>query len=664
LVNDYTNTYKVYNIAEDRFTNIPFFNFLEYEFADRRNFFIVVDRMDRLDSSNLFICKNKATGIRGFYSIKNNIMTKICEPPLLSQISIPSSTYYWLNATTIICFYETLDIIGRPISNYVIFNKNGAILRQNENLQYRDLYNLNQSVYPSYFIESSNNGNVIYCEDAYGKDFLKINVNTSEIFLYTNEIKMEYSVTDNFFDKKYYATINPAIYSLHEKNNKIQLISFLDENENGIKESNELSITYFEYLIGNNGVEYQFFNQGNDYNYIITDTGTYTIKPLLHPDLFTITPSSYTITHTTYDNIDTVLFALIPKAPVYDVSVVMGNDFVTQPGFNGKYHITYTNNGNQRIDNLNIKAHIDSRLEIDSTSSSYTIDADTLLFEVESLNIGETKQLFINFTANTPPNLNAGDTLINEVWASMAYNDINLEDNYYLYKDAVLGSFDPNDKTVNREELEAANATAIANTPLVYTIRFQNEGSYYAQTVRIYDTLPYNLDFSSFKVIAASFPFETVILQDSIVQFTFRGINLYPKDWDESKSHGYITYSMLPNTDADFSDGIHNKADIVFDYNLPIGTDFASTSVKYVSTGIKNNIQAILKVYPNPANDILYFDKSFIKATATIYSSEGRMMLQQNLNNNQILIQNLPSGLYYLHLQVGEEGYSAAFVKE
>jgi hypothetical protein len=83
-----------------------------------------------------------------------------------------------------------------------------------------------------------------------------------------------------------------------------------------------------------------------------------------------------------------------------------------------------------------------------------------------------------------------------------------------------------------------------------------------------------------------------------------------------------------------------------------------------VSTSIKNNAIALLKVYPNPANDILYFDKSITKATATIYSSEGRMMLQKNLNNNQIPIQNLPNGLYHLHLQVGEQSFHAAFVKQ
>jgi uncharacterized repeat protein (TIGR01451 family) len=509
---------------------------------------------------------------------------------------------------------------------------------------------------------------------------------TDEVILYTNYYKelfldpesfaydINYDVNaSNYFDYNYYSEYygfdsignsRAVIYKINDKDNLIYLTTYIDENANNQKDAGEVSYGQAKYTIAHNNNSYEYQHTSN-FGAIYSDTGTYTITPIFDTDLFTAIPSSSVVNHNTYDHSDTLIFALQPKAPVYDVSVVMGNDFVTQPGFAGNYQATFTNNGNQRIENLKIKTRVDSRLNIYNTSRPYTASADTLIFNIGQLNIGETKRLFIDFTAAAPPDLNAGDTLTNEVWAAIPYTETNLQDNYYLFRDAVLGSYDPNDKTVNREVLEAANATAIANTPLVYTIRFQNEGSYYAQTVRIYDTLPYNLDFSSFKVIAASFPFETVILQDSIVQFTFRGINLYPKDWDESKSHGYITYSVLPNADADFSEGIHNKADIVFDYNLPIGTDFASTIVRYTtSTGFTTNTISKLKIYPNPTNNTLNFDISMPQAQAFIYNTVGNLVTSQCIASSNIDVQALPAGQYYLYLEYEGRAYHAAFVKE
>jgi uncharacterized repeat protein (TIGR01451 family) len=682
LLNNPRDIFKIYNINNNDIKNIQINNIgISANASITSPYFGSFEN----DTSNLYFTGNS------IYSIKDFQEYEVCKiNNILDSLEIyvwQIYEFYWLPDSNIFLLFIDDNEFDDKYHHFLVIDKFGNLIKYKNDIQYTDKIGIKHILTISnVFRKEDVNPYVFYFKNPGDNHIIRINLLTDEVILYTNYYKElsaanyfysydnNYDVnTSNYFDYNYYSEYygfdsignsRAVIYKINDKDNLIYLTTYIDENANNQKDAGEVFYSQPKYTIAHNNNSYEYQHTGN-FGAIYTDTGTYTITPIFDKDLFTAIPSSSIVAHTTYDQSDTLIFALQPKAPVYDISVLMGNDFVTQPGFTGNYHATFTNNGNQRIDNLKIKAHIDSRLEIDSTSRAYTIDADTMIFSIGLLNIGETKRLFINFTAITPPNLNAGDTLINEVWASMAYTDIHLDDNYYLYKDAVLGSYDPNDKTVNREELEAANATAIAKTPLVYTIRFQNEGSYYAQAVRIYDTLPPNIDFSSFKTLAASHPFEVSIIQDSIVQITFKSINLYPKDWDESKSHGYITYSVLPNADADFSDGIHNKADIVLDYNLPIGTDFASTSVRYTtSTGIKNNIQALLKVYPNPANDILYFDKTITKATATIYSSEGRMMLQQNLNDNQIPIQNLPSGLYYLHLQVGEQSFYAAFVKE
>jgi uncharacterized repeat protein (TIGR01451 family) len=77
-------------------------------------------------------------------------------------------------------------------------------------------------------------------------------------------------------------------------------------------------------------------------------------------------------------------------------------------------------------------------------------------------------------------------------------------DNQSRFRAFVIGSYDPNDKTVEPEPYTTSDQQAAR--PLTYTVRFQNTGTYWAGRVVVEDTLSSRLDWSTFRVLQWSHP--------------------------------------------------------------------------------------------------------------------------------------------------------------
>ncbi|MBK8532639.1 MAG: hypothetical protein IPL64_12190 [Flavobacteriales bacterium] len=72
------------------------------------------------------------------------------------------------------------------------------------------------------------------------------------------------------------------------------------------------------------------------------------------------------------------------------------------------------------------------------------------------------------------------------------------EDNAAHFSDIVVGSYDPNDKLLSPAKL-SPEVVAVGETPIEYTIRFQNTGTYLAERVVILDTLSEDLQWASIR---------------------------------------------------------------------------------------------------------------------------------------------------------------------
>ena len=209
---------------------------------------------------------------------------------------------------------------------------------------------------------------------------------------------------------------------------------------------------------------------------------------------------------------------------------------------------------------------------------------------------------------------------------------------------------------------------------LTYKIRFQNTGTYQANYVRITDSIPSELNLSTFELLGYSHqPCTYTIEGNNIIKFNFPGIILPDSNSNEPESHGFIEFRIRPNTNLVLGDNISNRAYIYFDFNPAVITNDAITIVENTTSLNEVNISINdLRIFPNPSseyinckvitnqtNDMLY--------QLSIFDSQGKLISKVNNSNlsNPISIKTLQTGLYLLQL-LDRNGkiYSGTFIKD
>jgi hypothetical protein len=130
-------------------------------------------------------------------------------------------------------------------------------------------------------------------------------------------------------------------------------------------------------------------------------------------------------------------------------------------------------------------------------------------------------------------------------------------------------------------------------------VRFQNTGTADAIDVRVEDQLDTNLNWSTFRPLAASHNFTTHRNANGRVTFTFANINLPPNSEDEAGSNGFVTFEVKLKAGLNSNYDIYNTAEIYFDFNPPIITNTVMTDLG--SLGIVDLAKNMFVMYPNPA---------------------------------------------------------------
>lgn len=262
-----------------------------------------------------------------------------------------------------------------------------------------------------------------------------------------------------------------------------------------------------------------------------------------------------------------------------------------------------------------------------------------------------------------------GDTLRSTAYVAPAtgVTDPYTSNNTYVYSRAVVSAFDPNMKEAAPSG-KGKEGFISKNTPMTYTIHFQNTGTAPARNITILDTLESNLVASSFHMITSTH--NAVVYQEgNVLKFRFNNIYLPDSNVDYYGSMGSVTFGILPVRDLAAGTEINNRAGIYFDYNEPIITNYAlntidnTTSIQHINLG---NLAA--SVYPNPANtelNIKVADNAII--AATLLDMLGRSVASESSTNGSINIntQNLAAGMYLLniHDEAGNQQNTKVMVK-
>jgi uncharacterized repeat protein (TIGR01451 family) len=278
---------------------------------------------------------------------------------------------------------------------------------------------------------------------------------------------------------------------------------------------------------------------------------------------------------------------------------------------------------------------------------NYTISGNTITWTLSNSNTWFSFDDVIYF--NTPSGIPSGTAhyFTSAITPTGSITDCCTANNAGSLLQLVGNSYDPNDKSVNKEE---GIATAIQDE-LTYTIRFQNTGTAPAQDVYIIDTLSANLDWSTLRVLNTSHTLQLIDLGNGVIRFDFPQIWLPDSTSNEPMSHGQVVFSIEENAGNQNGSEIFNTGYIYFDWNPAIITN--TTHNINGTLGVNALDKDNLLVYPNPVADELTIKGSSIIQSIQVVSISGQLIASyypHSLSTN-INTADLTNGIYLLQIQ-------------
>jgi hypothetical protein len=444
-----------------------------------------------------------------------------------------------------------------------------------------------------------------------------------------------------FFNKiTWYENLGPL-------RNKIYGNVNIDINNNGCSSnSNPLSnimvllddgVDTFSTMTTHSGV-YQFF----------PETGSFTSSVILaqpSSNYYSISPTDYNITFNNIGNSFNGDYCITPITTVNDLNVSILPLDPARPGFDVEYQIVYQNAGTTQISGDIVFSFDNTKLTF--LNASETVSSQTnnsLTFIYSDLNPLETRIINVLFSLEQYPTVFIGDNLAFEATINPVSIDNTPVDNVFNFNQNVVGSFDPND--INCLEGDSILLTDI-DKYLHYIIRFQNTGNYYASFIRVHNVLDPNLDWESLQILSSSHNMVTEIKNGNEIDFKFNAIYLPDSNTDEENSHGYIAYRIKPKNNLILGDIINNQAEIYFDYNLPVYTNTASTTITESSSLSENNSDKFT-VNPIPVKDKLFITSETEIDKIEIYNKLGQKVIETS--ELQINTSGLSQGIYLIKI--------------
>ncbi len=395
-------------------------------------------------------------------------------------------------------------------------------------------------------------------------------------------------------------------------------------------------------------------NQGS----VLTDeNGNYSFYPNTESsiDIECIFPSEYEATTSTTINTEfndedifDINFGLwkeiVPSDIVADLTV---SPFICSSGIS--VWLTVENPGLESIDGKAILS-LPNDIQIESTFPvADVISVNSVSWDFQELEGFEKRTFYAIIQGPSVEDILEGaDDLSVDISASILYDG--------LVKDITksvpfLCDYRPNDKLSNSVGPSIGNCSLIGDD-LVYTIRFQNEGNSIASNVIITDSISSLLDINTIEVMSSSHDVGTQINAGNQLVFRFLNIDLPPKSEDESASHGYVKFKISPVDDLPNKSTVFNTANIYFDNNSPIPTNYTENILVEVLPDTKGdetdlpNLQ--VNISPNPSDGSFELTSNFKFFSYKVFDVHGRLILN-DVSGNGFSIFNLQvPGIYFV----------------
>lgn len=403
-------------------------------------------------------------------------------------------------------------------------------------------------------------------------------------------------------------------------------------------------------------------NTGNYKFY--TQAGNYAITPELdNPSYYTVSPVTSTVNFPTVNNsTETRNFCITPNGIHPDIEIAIAPIVPARPGFPAVYEVVYKNIGNQTLNQQYGISFFYNQNLMSFTSSNPTPEtqnAGTLNWSVNNLQPFESRSIYVTMNINAPTAtnpVNIDDILTLTANAIPTTGETNTQNNIFQFNQTVVGSYDPNDKQC--VEGDIVSPIKIGEY-LHYLIRFENTGNYYAENIVVKDVIDATkFDISSLQIMSSSHPVEAKV-RGNIAEFIFRNINL------DSGGHGNILLKLKTRSNLAVGTTVSNKADIFFDYNHPIITNFANTTFQALSVP-ENNLNQAIKIYPNPTSDVVNIKADSTIRSIQVYDVQGRILISKILSeeNASVDLSSYSSGIYYLKINSDNGSKTEKLIKK
>lgn len=448
-----------------------------------------------------------------------------------------------------------------------------------------------------------------------------------------------------------------------------RLSSFIDANNNGIKETDESNFQLGQFTYEK--------NNDNEVHTIIEPTGVTKIYENNTANSYSLGYSinsnyaTYYNLPTSYSNVtlgstlgmQDYYFPIIFNQNYIDLEVQCISMSAPRPGFTYQTKVVYRNLGNQTLSTGTISFTKDNLVTITNNSQTGTTPtSDGFSFVFSDLLPFETREMIITMQVPTIPNVSLGELLTNSATIEPSLDDVILSNNSASVSDIIIGSYDPNDKMESHGDKIVFNSFS-QDDYLYYTIRFENTGTASAINVRINDVLDAKLNENTIEMISSSHAYRMDRVANHI-NWYFDSILLPVSVANTEIGKGYVTFKIKPMPGYTVGDIIPNTASIFFDFNPAIITNTFNT--EFITTLSVNDFEnAEISVFPSPTQNILNIQIQETIVEASVYDIVGKKVAVNLITANSIDVSSLAKGMYIIKVFTeNNKTFSTKFIKQ
>lgn len=445
-----------------------------------------------------------------------------------------------------------------------------------------------------------------------------------------------------------------------------------DANNNGC-DSNDIKQPNIKININDGTTTGDTFTNALGTYSFYTLTGNFNITPKVeNPDFFNFSPATAAVAFiNNNNNLANQGFCISANGVHPDLEVVIApaEGFVARPGFDAKYKIVYKNIGNQVLTGNVTFNYNDAIFDFITASQTPNAAATGLLtWNYANLLPFESRSYTITLNLNSPletPAVNINELLSFTANVNPVTGDENRLNNQFVFKQVVVGSYDPNDITC----LEGRNVSPDEiGQYLHYNVNFENTGTAAAENVVVKLAIDKDkFDIGSLQLMNTSHVAYAVVT-DNIVEFKFEKINLPPSASAGDppvNGHGNVLFKIKTLKNLEIGDHVNKEANIYFDYNAPIETNNAETVFEVLSSQ-QFTIDNSIVLYPNPTNAVVNIKSRFTIKAIELYDIQGRVLqtTTEHENNVTFNISNRQSGVYFIKIISDQGSIVAKVIKE